>query len=189
VRTDDLHSLPKDLPVPLDDGAAAHLVGVRIPSIALPATDGREIRLDQSPTRWTVVYCYPRTGRPDQDSPPGLDDIPGARGCTPQSCNYRDHHTELARLNATVYGLSTQSTAYQLEMANRLHLPFPVLSDEKLRLTRALRLPTFQYEDWTLLKRCTLILAGGVIEHVIYPVFPSTADIPLVLTWLGERSA
>ena len=187
MRADDLYSLPPDLPVPIDDGVCAHLVGARIPPIPLPATTGEPIRLDQSPTRWTIVYAYPRTGVPDQDSPPGLDAIPGARGCTPQSCNYRDHHAELKALGASVYGLSTQPSDYQREMAARLHLPFPVLSDVELELTHSLRLPTFRYGEWTLLKRFTLIIGAGVIEQVIYPVFPSTADVPLVLAWLEGR--
>lgn len=184
MRNDDLYSLPPDLPVPIDDGGCAHLPGTRVPPIALPATNGESIRLDHSGTRWTVVYAYPRTGVPDQDSPPGWDAIPGARGCTPQSCNYRDHHAELETLGATVYALSTQSTEYQQEMAARLHLPYPVLSDADLALTRSLGLPTFQFREWTLLKRFALIIGGGVIEHVIYPVFPATADVPLVKAWL-----
>jgi peroxiredoxin len=136
---------------------------------------------------WVVLYAYPRTGVPDVDSPPGWDEIPGARGCTPQNCAFRDHHAELSALGASVYGLSTQSTAYQREMAERLHLPYPVLSDERLALTRALRLPTFTYGGWTLLRRLSLILREGRIEHVIYPVFPSNADAPAVVAWLGDR--
>ena len=138
-------------------------------------------------TRWTVVYAYPRTGVPHQNSPPDWDEIPGARGCTPQNCAFRDHFAELQSLDATVYALSTQSTAYQQEMATRLHLPYPVLSDEGLQFTHALRLPTFRYGDWTLLKRFSLILEGRRIVHVIYPVFPSNADAPAVLTWLRAR--
>jgi peroxiredoxin len=113
--------------------------------------------------------------------------MPGARGCTPQNCAFRDHYDELQGLGAAVYGLSTQSTAYQLEMATRLHLPYPILSDERLALTRALRLPTFQYGEWTLIKRLSLILEAGTIAHVIYPVFPSDADAPAVVAWLRAR--
>lgn len=188
MRSDDLNALPPGLPAPEDDGACDHLLGIEVPPVALPATNGTRVRLDRVGTRWTVVYAYPRTGVPDRDSPPGWDAIPGARGCTPQNCAFRDHHAELSALGATVYGLSTQSTAYQQEMAERLHLPYPVLSDERLELTRALRLPTFTYGAWTLLKRFSLIIAAGRIAHVIYPVFPSNADAPAVTAWLrGHR--
>jgi peroxiredoxin len=184
MRSDDLYSLPPDLPEPQDDGACAHLLGLEMPPLALPATDGTLVRLDRSELPFTVVYAYPRTGRPDVDSPPGFDAIPGARGCTPQSCAFRDHHAELRALGARVFGLSTQPTEYQREMAERLHLPFPILSDEHLELTRAIGLPTFRFGDWTLLKRCSLVLRGARIAHVIYPVFPSNADAPLVARWL-----
>ena len=187
MRSDDLYSVPPNLPIPRDDGACDHLVGLDVPSLSLPATTGGEIRLGDTSTRWTVIYAYPRTGVPSQSSPPGWDEIPGARGCTPQNCAFRDHYAELQRLAATVYALSTQSTAYQQEMATRLHLPYPVLSDEGLQLTHALRLPTFRYGDWTLLKRLSLILEGRRVVHVIYPVFPSNADAPAVLAWLRAR--
>jgi peroxiredoxin len=187
MRSDDLYSLPDNLPAPQDDGACGHLVGQLMPPVPLRATTGAWIRLDQSSMPWTVVYAYPRTGVPDQDSPSGWDAIPGARGCTPQACSYRDHHLELQSLGASVFGISTQTTDYQLEMAARLHLPFPVLSDADLVLTRALRLPTFKYGDWTLLKRFTLILQTGRIVHVIYPVFPSTADAPAVVAWIRQH--
>jgi peroxiredoxin len=145
------------------------------------------VRLGTAPTRWTVVYAYPRTGLPTEDSPAGWDAIPGARGCTPQNCAYRDRHSAMRDLGATVYGLSTQTTGYQREMAERLHLPYPILSDARLALTRALGLPTFHYGEWTLLKRLSLILEGARIVHVVYPVFPSTADAPAVTAWLRER--
>ena len=184
MRNDDLHSLPPNLPVPVDDGACAHLVGARIPPIALLATNGERIRLDERRAAWTVVYAYPRTGVPDRDSPPGWDDIPGARGCTPQSCSNRDHHAELRALGAEVFGLSTQTSEYQREMAERLHLPFPVLSDAELELTRALSLPTFRYGEWTVLERFTFVARAGRIERVFYPVVPPTADAPKVAAWL-----
>lgn len=184
MRRDDLHSLPPGLPVPVDDGSCDHLRGLAIPPITLPSTRGRLVRLDEVETPWTVVYAYPRTGVPDVDSPAGWDAIPGARGCTPQTCAYRDHYAELRQLGATVFGLSTQTTEYQQEMATRLHLPFEVLSDAKLELTNALRLPTFRLGDWTLHKRHTLIIAGGRIVEVFYPVFPSDADAGRVLAWL-----
>jgi len=188
MRKDDLHATPEGLPVPEGDGACDHLVGLEVPPVDLPSTRGGTVRLGVAPTRWTVVYAYPRTGVPDQDSPPGWDAIPGARGCTPQNCAFRDHHAELQRLGASVYGLSTQSTEYQREMAERLHLPYPILSDERLALTGALRLPTFRYGDWTLLKRFSMVLEGRRIVHVVYPVFPSNADAPAVTTWLGDQA-
>lgn len=187
MRQDDLYSLPPGLPVPIDDGACDHLPGLVMPPIALPSTRGGSIRLDQPSGRWTVVYAYPRTGTPDVDSPPGWDEIPGARGCTPQNCAYRDLYQELQALGAEVYGLSTQTTEYQREMAERLHLPFPVLSDSALELTTALRLPTFRYEEWTLLCRLSLVLERGRIAKVFYPVFPSNADAAWVASWLRRE--
>ena len=189
MRQDDLYSLPPDLPVPVDDGACDHLPGAEVPPIFLMATTGESVRLDRPRARWTVVFAYPRTGVPDQDSPPGWDAIPGARGCTPQACSYRDNHAELRSLGAEVFGLSTQTTEYQQEMSTRLHLPYPVLSDASLAFTHALRLPTFAYEDWTLLKRFTMVLRGGKIERVFYPVFPSSADADQVIAWLRNQPA
>jgi peroxiredoxin len=186
TRSDNLHALPPDLPVPTDDGAAAHLPGLRLPSVSLPATDGGTVDLSSLPGR-TVVYIYPRTGRPDQEVPAGWNEIPGARGCTPQSCAFRDHYAELRALGARVFGLSTQDTAYQREAVDRLHLPFPLLSDEQLAFAAALRLPTFQVDSLpgqTLLKRLTLILRDGRIEHVFYPVFPPDQNAADVLAWL-----
>lgn len=192
ARSDDIHKLPPDLPVPVDDGAAAHLAGTVLPDIELGSTSGRLVRLAKPDTRWTIVYCYPRTGRPEEEPPGGLalwDAIPGARGCTPQSCGYRDHHSAIAALGARVFGLSTQATEYQREMAERLHLPFEVLSDHELRLVRALRLPTFEVAGQTLTKRCTLLIAGDRIEECFYPVFPPDADAGRVLEWLKGRTA
>jgi len=188
VRSDDLHRLPKDLPVPVDDGAARHLPHMMVPPIALPSTRGREVVLaDESQQARVVVYAYPRTGEPDKDLPPGWDAIPGARGCTPQSCGFRDVHAEFARLGAAVYGLSTQTTEYQREMAGRLHLPFEVLSDAGLRFQRALKLPTFEVVGMTLLKRITLVLFRGEVEHVFYPVFPPDQNARQVLDWLRAK--
>ena len=191
ARSDDLHTLPPDLPIPTDDGAATHLPGVMLPSVPLQATDGTTVDLSTLPGR-TVVYAYPRTGRPDQEVPAGWDEIPGARGCTPQSCAFRDHHAELRALGARVFGLSTQDTAYQQEAAGRLHLPFPLLSDADLRLIRALNLPTFTIDSLpgqTLLKRLTLILRDGRIEHVFYPVFPPDQNAADVVAWLTAHRA
>jgi peroxiredoxin len=186
-RSDDLYSLPADLPVPVDDGACDHLPGLELPDLVLPATSGRQVELRSLGPGWTVLYCYPRTGLPDQDPPggiPGWDAIPGARGCTPQACSYRDHHREIRELGAQVFGLSTQPTEYQREMATRLHLPFEVLSDADFRFTRALRLPTFTVAGFTLIQRLTLVLRRGRIEACFYPVFPPDADAPRVVEWL-----
>jgi peroxiredoxin len=183
-----LLDLPDDLPVPVDDGACDHLPGMRLPSLALPATDGTMIDLSLLPGR-SVVYAYPRTGRPDQPLPTGWDEIPGARGCTPQSCAYRDLAVELGTLGARVFGLSAQDSPYQQEAATRLHLPFPLLSDERLALTTALSLPTFQVDDMTLIRRLTLIIDDGAIETVFYPVFPPDADAANVVAWLREHQA
>lgn len=191
MRTDNLYALPQNLPVPEDDGACDHLRQATLPSIGLRATSGQTVDLCDEGRPWLVVYCYPRTGRPDE-APLGGEEawnaIPGARGCTPQSCAYRDHHGELTALGATVYGLSTQDTGYQSEAAQRLHLPFPLLSDARLELARALRLPTFTFAGLELIKRLTIIARAGRIEEVLYPVFPSDADAGRVIEWLTARS-
>jgi len=176
--------LPPNIPAPQDDGAARHLTGMRLPDLALPATDGATVNLSKLKGR-TVAYIYPRTGVPGQALPTGWDAIPGARGCTPQSCSFRDHYAELKALGvAQLYGLSTQDTAYQKEAANRLHLPFAILSDEKLALTKALRLPTFSVDGMTLIKRMALVIDDGVISHVFYPVFPPDQNAAEVIGWL-----
>ncbi|MFL5372035.1 MAG: peroxiredoxin [Myxococcales bacterium] len=173
------------IPAPQDDGAARHLPGMTMPPVGLPATDGRTVDLSKLPGR-TVVYAYPRTGKPGVPNPTGWDMIPGARGCSPQSCAFRDHFAELQRLGvAHLFGLSTQDTAYQAEAATRLHLPFPLLSDAGLALTRALRLPTFEVDGMTLLKRLTLVIDGGRIAHVFYPVFPPDQNAAAVVEWLA----
>ena len=176
--------LPPDIPVPQDDGAARHLAGMKLPDIALPATSGSDVNLARLAGR-TVLYIYPRTGVPGVDAPPGWDDIPGARGCTPQSCGFRDHFAELKELGvAHLFGLSTQDTGYQREVAERLHLPFAILSDAKLALTRALKLPTFTTSGMTLLKRMALVVDDGVIAKVFYPVFPPDKNAAEVIAWL-----
>ncbi len=187
MRSDNLYELPKDLPVPQDDGACDHLAGMKLPPVALQSTGGRKVELSTLKGT-TVVYIYPRTGRPDQEVPPGWDAIPGARGCTPQSCAFRDHHQELKRAGASqVFGLSTQDSAYQREAAERLHLPFDLLSDEGLAFARALKLPTFDVAGMRLIRRLTLIARDGVIEKVFYPVFPPDRNAGDVLDWLKER--
>ena len=176
--------LPDNIPAPQDDGAARHLTGRRLPDLALPATNGEAVNLAKLEGRG-VVYVYPRTGRPGQALPTGWDDIPGARGCTPQSCGFRDHFAELKRLGVShLYGLSTQDTAYQQEVAERLHLPFAILSDAGLKLTRTLDLPTFAVDGMTLLKRMAWVIDDGVIVKVFYPVFPPDKNAEEVLAWL-----
>ena len=182
-----LEQLPPDLPVPVDDGAADHLVGMQLPDLALPATNGRDARLRDEGSPWLVVYAYPRTGRPGEPSlTPDWDRIPGARGCTPESCGFRDHHTELAAVGAEVFGLSTMTIEEAREAVERLHLPFALLSDADRRLANALRLPTFDVAGHTLLRRLTFAAREGVIEHVWYPVFPPDAHAEEVLSWLSR---
>jgi peroxiredoxin len=174
--------------VPFDDGACDHLRrSMRLPSVPLRSTQDRSVDL-ASLTGRTVVYCYPRTGRPDQGPPQGWNEIPGARGCTPQACAFRDHFQELQALDAQVFGLSTQDTEYQREAAERLHLPFELLSDEHLAFAHALRLPTFVVESMTLIKRLTLIITDGVIEQVFYPVFPPDKNAEAVIGWLAQHA-
>jgi peroxiredoxin len=186
-RTDDLHRLPEGLPVPVDDGACAHLPGKTLPRLSLGSTEGGTVRVDRLGPGAAIIYCYPRTGLPDQDPPGGLaewDAIPGARGCTPQSCAYRDLHREFTDAGAVVVGLSTQTTGYQAEAAARLHLPFALLSDSDRRFVNALRLPTFRVAGMELIRRLTLLTRGGRIEAVHYPVFPPDADAARALAWL-----
>jgi len=176
--------LPDNLAAPLDDGAARHLTGARLPDIALAATDGSSVSLSRLTGR-TVVYIYPRTGRPGQATPTGWDGIPGARGCTPQSCGFRDHFADLKRLGvAHLFGLSTQTTTYQREAAERLHLPFAILSDEQLVLTRALNLPTFSVDGMTLIRRMAWVVDDGVITKLFYPVFPPDKSAEEVVNWI-----
>lgn len=192
ARSDDLHQLPADLPIPSDDGAASHLVGMTLPDIDLQSTSGKVINVARLKALWTVIYCYPRTGLPGQNPPGGLDEwdsIPGARGCTPQSCAYRDRNDALTRLGAQVFGLSTQTSEYQHEMVQRLHLPFEVLSDHDLKFTKALRLPIFQFGGQTMTKRCTLLISKNKIEGCFYPVFPPDMDAEKTLEWLRGRLA
>ena len=191
--------LPGNLPRPRDDGAASHLPGMALPPLMLPSTQGGLMRVDTPPEGFgrLVVYAYPMTGLPGIDNPQGWEDIPGARGCTPESCGFRDHAAEMEAAGAAVAGLSTQSTAYQEEAAKRLRLPFPLLSDYGLQLRNELRLPVFTAQlrpehdgggSRTLLKRLTLVVSGGVIEKVFYPVFPPDQHADEVLAWLrGAR--
>jgi peroxiredoxin len=185
--SDNLTNLPAHLPQPIDDGACNHLVGLQLPSIELMSTADRMINLANLVDR-VVVYCYPRTGQPHQDLPPGWDEIPGARGCTPQSCDFRDRYQELQKLDTQVFGLSTQSTAYQREAVDRLHLPFELLSDVNLEFTQSLQLPTFDIAGMTLIKRLTLICDNGGIKKVFYPVFPPDKNAQEVSKWLWQNT-
>ena len=176
------------IPAPLDDGATRHLAGARMAAVPLRATDGDTVDLSVIPGR-VVVYAYPRTGRPGVESPDGWDMIPGARGCTPQSCSFRDHFAELKALGVdNLFGLSTQDPDYQREAAERLHLPFAILSDEHLNLTRAMKLPTFDTSGMRLLKRFTLVINDGKVEHIFYPVFPPDRNASDVIEWLSKRA-
>ncbi len=183
-----LTTLPDDLPVPVDDGAAAHLEGLLLPAVKLPCTDGTTT--DLSALRGLqVIYVYPMTGRPGVALPEGWDAIPGARGCTPQSCAFRDHHAELAAFGAGVFGLSSQTRADQQEAAARLHLPFPLLSDDALQLKAALRLPTFTADGVERYCRLTLVTRDARIVKVFYPVFPPDRNAGEVLAWLSGQAA
>ena len=182
-----LTELPKDLPVPVDDGACNHLLGMSLPLIALFSTQGRWVNLSAIAC-CVVVYCYPMTGQPNIPLPNGWDEIPGARGCTPQSCAFRDHHQELGELGTQVFGLSTQSTEYQKEAIERLHLPFELLSDCDLSFANALKLPTFKIGGQRLIKRVTLIANVGKIVKVFYPVFPPDSNANKVIDWLRSSA-
>ena len=194
----DVHTLPPDLPVPTDDGAADHLRGAAVPLLALASASGVSVDLARLAAAPAVLFFYPRTGGRGKSSGPEWDLIPGARGCTPQSCGFRDLHAEFRALGVTVAGMSTQTTAYQREFVDRNHVPFDVLSDADLALTRALRLPTFEWAAtaWvatrggptTLIKRMAWYVDGGRIGHVWYPVFRSDKNAETVLTWLRARS-
>jgi peroxiredoxin len=183
----DYGELPDDLPVPEDDGAADHLVGSAVPSLRLPSTGGEAINLADAIGKRLVVYVYPRTGAPGEPLPEGWNDIPGARGCTPQSCAYRDSVAEFAALGASVIGVSAQSAEEQREFAEREHIHLPLLSDSELRLADELRLPTFEIEGMTLYKRLTFVAEEGKIAKVFYPVFPPDRNASEVLAWLHSR--
>lgn len=188
-------ALPPNLPVPIDDGAADHLIHAPIPPLALPSTRGDLVSLASLPS--AVVFFYPRTGVPDEPPGPEWDAIPGARGCTPQSCAFRDRHAQFTSLGVPVFALSTQTTDYQREFVARMHIPFPILSDASLQFTRAMKLPTFEYDSGpfnhgcptTLIKRMAWYIARGRVQCVWYPVFPPDQCADIVLEWLQQRSA
>jgi peroxiredoxin len=178
----DVYTLPEGLPVPTDDGGAKHLIGLELPDLELESSAGsvnvREL---------DVLYVYPRSGKPGQPLPPGWDETPGARGCTPQSCAFRDLHAELGKVGVRVAGLSTQDLDDQREFAERNHMPFPVVSDPERKLGAALDLPTFDIAGLTLYKRITLVAEDARIVKVFYPVFPPDANAGEVLRWLQNR--
>ncbi len=179
----DLHTLPADLPVPEDDGAADHLFGLMLPQLTLESTQG-PVSLRALSLERLVLYVYPRTGRPGEPAGSEWDAIPGARGCTPQSCGFRDHAAELEALGAQVAGLSAQPLAEQAEFAERNHIPYPVIADPELKLAAALRLPTFEFEGATLYKRVTLVVEACAVAKVFYPVFPPDENAAEVVAWL-----
>jgi peroxiredoxin len=181
----DYTALPDGLPAPVDDGAADGLVGSALPDVALPSTLGGELSLADAGAQLLVAYVYPMTGTPGKALPEGWDDIPGARGCTPQSCAYRDALAEFRGLGADLVGISAQSPAEQAEFAEREHIPYPLLGDDRLRLAGALGLPTFEAEGRTFYRRLTFVAAEGRIVKVFYPVFPPDRDAAEVLAWLG----
>jgi peroxiredoxin len=185
----DYSRLPADLPVPEDDGAADHLVGMALPRLRLPSTLGEGVDLAELANGLLVAYVYPRTGKPGEPLPAGWDDIPGARGCTPQSCAYRDSLAEFSSLGASVIGISAQSPEEQAEFAEREHIPFPLLSDSDLRLAGELRLPTFEANGMTLYRRLTLVAEAGKIVKAFYPVFPPDRNAAEALSWLSRRRA
>ncbi|MBO1803902.1 MerR family DNA-binding transcriptional regulator [Leucobacter ruminantium] len=189
TRMTDYTILPEGLPVPEDDGAARHLPGLALPPLELATSDGGSARLDELGSGRTVIYLYPLTGRPGVDLPDGWDAIPGARGCSTEACDFRDHFSELHEAGAArVFGMSSQSPSYQAEVVDRLRLPFPMLSDVSLALADALRLPTFAAEGHDrLYSRLTLVVADGAIEHVFYPIFPPNTHAQQVLAWLQEH--
>ncbi|MFZ0385376.1 MAG: peroxiredoxin [Solirubrobacteraceae bacterium] len=184
----DYMQLPEDLPVPVDDGAADHLTGMRMPSVVLPATDGSDVDVGALGEGLTVLYIYPMTGTPGVELPEGWDEIPGARGCTPETCGFRDHFADLRERGADrVFGLSTQDLATQRELAERLRLPYPLLSDPESTLGAALRLPAFEAGGLMRYSRITLIIVKDEIDHVFYPVFPPNAHAIEVLGWLSDN--
>jgi peroxiredoxin len=183
----DYSQLPASLPVPEDDGGADHLAGMALPEIRLPSTLGGSTALAEVAQERLVVYVYPRTGTPGEPLPAGWNDIPGARGCTPQSCAYRDSFAEFSALGAAVVGISAQTPEEQAEFAERTHIPFPLLGDSGLRLATELRLPTFEAGGLTLYKRLTFVAETDKIVKVFYPVFPPDRNAAEVLAWLRNR--
>lgn len=182
----DALDLPADLPAPVDDGACDHLPGMAMPQIRLPTTGGGTIDLGHLPDR-TVLYAYPRTRPPGEAARDDWDAIPGARGCTPEACAFRDHHAELRELGASIWGLSTQPVPFQEEVVERLHLPFALISDERLEFVQALRLPVMVFDGETLIRRLTMVIRGNAVEHVFCPIFPPDRHAADVRDWLAAH--
>jgi peroxiredoxin len=181
-----LYQLPDDLPVPVDDGACDHLTDSQIPSVALDSTSGASIDLSKV-DGISVIFFYPMHGHPDALPMTGWNDIPGARGCTPQACSFRDSYTKLAKLGVKIFGVSSQPLSEQQEASERLELPYILLNDSELRLSKAMKLPTFEYDSSTFIKRITLICENGVIKKTLYPVFPPDKNVYDVLDWVEGR--
>jgi peroxiredoxin len=186
AATHDPYVLPEGLPVPVDDGAADHLPGMRIPEVVLPSSVGDVALADLAAERF-VLYVYPQTGPPDKPVPMGWDEVPGARGCTPQSCSFRDHADQLAAFGARVAGVSSQPVAEQQEFAARTRMPFPIISDQQFILAATLSFPTFEFNEGRFYKRLTLIAEQGIIAKVFYPVFPADRNAIEVLNWLTHH--
>jgi peroxiredoxin len=180
-----VYELPRDLPVPVDDRACAHLEGMAVPQLELESTLG-PIELAELAAEHAVLYVYPRTGQPGREVAAGWDAIPGARGCTPQSCGFRDHREELGRLDVKLAGLSAQALEEQIELSERLGLLHPVIADPELGLRDLLGLPTFEFEGATLYRRVTLVFHAGRVAKVFYPVFPPDRNAEEVVAWLGS---
>ncbi len=183
---DNFYSLPDNLPIPIDDGACNHLTGLKLPSLELKATDNRIINIAECAQQPTVFFFYPRTGQPQEPTPVGWDEIPGARGCTPQSCGYKNLYNDFKKLGIQIYGVSVQDTPFQQEFVARLEMPFSILSDSDLKLTQAMNLPTFTYENMILLKRMAWYCNNGIIEKIFYPVFPPDKCAENVLRWIKK---
>lgn len=184
--SDNYNTLPAGLPVPIDDGQAAHLEGTHLPELVFASTSGQNFNLNHEKL---VIYVYPLTGEPGVALPEGWDEIPGARGCTPQACDFSEHHQQFSNLNTQVFGLSAQTSDYQLALKNRLHLPFDLLSDSDFKLKQILNLPTFKVGELTFYKRLTLIIEQNIIKKVFYPVFPPNQHAAQVLDWLKSQQS
>lgn len=184
----DLHELPDNLPIPVDDGACNHLLGSRVPSISLNGTSGKSVDLG-SVAGTAVIFFYPMNGKPDSPPMIGWNDIPGARGCTPQVCSFRNDYSQLVAMDAKVFGVSSQPLADQKEVRARLALPYELLNDTPLELTRAMNLPTFEYEASIYIKRITVIAIEGVIKKTFYPVFPPDKNVSDVIIWIKQNNA
>jgi len=182
-----LSVLPPNLPIPVDDGSCVHLLQKTIPDISLPNQDGIYLKLKRDVSFRIVLYCYPMTGNPQKSLPANWSNIPGARGCTPQTCSFRDNYDELIKHNAIPIGLTTQTVPELKEMVTRLLIPFDVVSDSELMFSKALSLPTFNIKDSVFIQRLTIIIEKSIIQRVFYPIFPPDLHIYEVLDWLKKN--